>query len=121
GNPDRKIIGNPNPNFSYGLNSAISYKNFNFNILISGIQGNDILNYNLAAHADGFSFGLNQIDDVLGNYWTEQDPDPNAPYPKISSDTQYRASDRFIEDGSYLKVKSVKLSYTLKNNQYTFL
>src|SRR5690606_7150225 len=48
-----------------------------------------------------------------GNYWTEANPDPNAKYPKISSATLIDVSDRFIKDGSYLRLKSLKLAYNL--------
>lgn len=118
---DRQIIGDPNPDFVFGLNSSMNYKNFGLDILINGVQGNDILNYNLANVADGFSFGINQISDVLGNYWTPENPDPNAKYPKISKNTRYEGSDRFIEDGSYVQIKNIKLSYSLKGDAFKFL
>ncbi|PXX25732.1 TonB-dependent receptor [Arenibacter sp. ARW7G5Y1] len=118
---DRQIIGDPNPDFIFGINSNMSYKNFGLTVLVSGSQGNDILNYNLSNVADGFSFGINQIRDVLGNYWTAENPDPNAKYPKISSNTRYQGSDRFIEDGSYVQIKNVRLSYTLKGDTFKSL
>ncbi|CAL1516463.1 TonB-dependent receptor P3 [Chitinophaga sp. MM2321] len=114
---DRTIIGDPNPDYVLGINSHMSYKNFDLSILVTSVQGVDILNYNLSNVADGFSFGINQIKDVLGNYWTEQNPDPHAKYPKISKTTRYQGSDRFIEDGSYVRVKNIQLSYTLKKDK----
>lgn len=111
---DRQIIGDPNPDFIFGLNSSMTYKNFGLDILVNGVQGNDILNYNLANIADGFSFGINQIQDVLGNFWTEENPNINAKYPRISQNTRYQGSDRFIEDGSYIQIRNVRLSYTFR-------
>ncbi|MGV3559300.1 SusC/RagA family TonB-linked outer membrane protein [Larkinella arboricola] len=108
---DRTIIGDPNPDFIVGLNSAMSYKNFSLNFLLTGILGQDILNYNLSNIADGFSFGINQVRDVLGNYWTPDRTD--ARYPKISKTTRYLGSNRFIEDASFLRMKNIQLAYTL--------
>ena len=94
---DRVIIGDPNPDFIFGINSFLSYKNFGLTLLITGVQGNDIFNANLSNVADCFTFGLNQIRDVLGNYWTEENPDPHAKYPRVSQYTRYsNGSDRYI-------------------------
>lgn len=111
---DRVVIGDPNPKFVFGINSFLSYKNFGLTLVITGVQGNDIFNFNKSNVADGFSFGINQIRDVLGNYWTKENPDPNAKYPRISQYTRYEVSDRYIEDGSYIKIQNVELSYTFK-------
>lgn len=113
---DRTIIGDPNPGYIIGLNSRMRYKQFDLNILVTSVQDVDILNYNLSNVADGFSFGINQMRDVLGNYWTAENPNPNAKYPKISKSTRYLGSNRHIEDGSYVRVKNIQLSYTLAND-----
>ena len=110
---DRVIIGDPNPDFIFGVNSFMSYKNFGLTLVLTGVQGNDVFNFNVSNVADGFSFGINQIQDVLGNYWTEENPNPNAKYPKISENTRYEVSDRYIEDGSYIKLQNLELSYTI--------
>ena len=115
---DRQIIGDPNPDFIFGINSTMNYKNFGLDILINGVQGNDILNYNLANVADAFAFGSNQVQDVLGNYWTEANPNPNAKYPRVSQDTRFQGSDRFVEDGSYVQIRNVRLSYTFNGEMF---
>ncbi|WP_339840804.1 TonB-dependent receptor [uncultured Maribacter sp.] len=112
---DRTVIGNPNPDFIYGINSTLSYKDFDFNFLISGVQGNDLFNFNKSTVSDVFTFGLNQTTDVLGNFWTEANPDPNAQFPRVSKNTKYLASDRFVEDGSYLRLRNIQLGYDFKN------
>ena len=121
GNPDRNIIGDPNPNFTFGINSSTSYRNFNLSVRIDGSVGNDILNTNLATVADAFAFGSNQIKEVLGNFWTEENPNPNAKFPKVSSNTRFEASDRFIEKGSFLTIRNVRLTYTLGDRVADFL
>lgn len=115
---DRTIIGDPNPKYIFGINSDMSYKNFGLTVLINGVQGNDILNYNLSNIGDSFSYGINQTRDILGNYWTSQNPNPDAKYPRISKDTRFLGSDRFIEDGSYVQLKNIKLSYSLSGDKF---
>lgn len=110
-NDDRTYIGDPNPDFIYGLNSNMSWKNFELNILIQGTYGNDLMNISKVSYAYDYGFGLNMIRDVLYNHWTADNP--NAKYPKISYYTKYQVSDRFIEDGSYLRLKNIQLAYNL--------
>jgi TonB-dependent starch-binding outer membrane protein SusC len=110
---DRTILGKPNPDFFYGLNSHLTYKNFDLNVFFEGAYGNQIFNATNGTNLNSFQRGTNQFRDLIGNYWTEENPDPNAKYPKISSATAIDISDRFIEDGSYLRLKSIKLAYNL--------
>lgn len=114
---DRVILGNPYPDFEFGLNSNFEYKNFRLNIFLQGTYGNDIFFATAFTNLNSFQRTQNQFEDLFGNYWTQEKPDPHAKYPRISPLTQMRPSDRFIEDGSYLRVKSVQLSYDvpLKN------
>src|SRR5690606_26457399 len=62
---------------------------------------------------NSFQRGSTQFRDLLGNYWTVENPNPNAKYPKISAASGFDISDRFIESGSYLRLKSVSLGYDL--------
>ncbi|MBC3783875.1 SusC/RagA family TonB-linked outer membrane protein [Spirosoma utsteinense] len=110
---DRTIIGNPNPKFTYGFNSTTSWKNFDFTFFLQGVQGIDVFNFNTASYANSFNFGENQLKDLYDNHWRADRPDPNAKYPKISVNTRFRASDRYVEDASYLRLKNVQLAYNL--------
>jgi TonB-linked SusC/RagA family outer membrane protein len=110
---DRTIIGDPNPDFIYNFSSGMSYKNFELNILFQGVQGADIFNVNATAVGNSFYFGENQLKEVYYNHWSPSKPDPNAKYPKISAKTIYLESDRFVEDGSFLRLKNVQLAYNL--------
>lgn len=108
---DKDYIGNPNPNFIYGINSAMSWKNFDFNFFVQGTQGNDIYSLSMAAHTLDMGFGLNMFRDVLYDHWT---PDNiNAAYPYISKTTSTLMSDRFVYDGSYLRLKNIQLAYNI--------
>ena len=88
-------------------------KGFDLNVFFEGVYGNQIFNATNGTHLNSFQRGSNQFRDLIGNYWTAENPDPNAKYPKISAATGVDVSDRFIEMGSYLRLKSVKLAYNL--------
>ncbi|GET28843.1 SusC/RagA family TonB-linked outer membrane protein [Prolixibacter sp. SD074] len=110
---DRTILGNPNPKFFYGLTSNLSWKNLELNVILDGVYGNKIFNATNGSILNSFQRGTNQDKRIIGNYWTTENPNPNAKYPKISSLTSVDISDRFIEDGSYLRVRSIRLAYNL--------
>lgn len=110
---DRVILGNPSPDFFYGLNTNMTYGNFEMSIFFEGVQGNKIFNATNGTHLNSFQRGSNQFRDIMGNYWSLDNPDPNAKYPKISAATGIDISDRFIEDGSYLRLKSIRFAYNL--------
>lgn len=108
---DKTYIGDPNPDFIYGLNSDMSYKNFSLSIFIQGSQGNDIFNISSIGNTIDYGFGLNMPREVYLNHWTPDNP--NAKYPVISYNSTVRISNRFVEDGSYLRVKNVELAYNV--------
>ena len=110
---DRVIMGNPNPDFIFGFNSNMSFKNFDLNIFLEGVSGNKIFFQTGYTNLNSFQRGQNQLADLYGNYWTAQNPNPKARYPKISSATQMLASDRFMQDGSYLRMKTLQLAYNI--------
>ena len=108
---DKRIIGNPHPDFIYGFNSNMSFKNFTLNIFIQGSQGNDIFNVSSVNQTLDYGQALNMPREVYENHWTPENPD--AKYPVISRSTSTQVSDRFVEDGSYLRFKNIQLSYNL--------
>lgn len=110
---DRVIIGNPYPDFIYSVSNNLYYKNFDLNFFIDASQGNDIFWATAGTHLNSFQRGHNQFVDLIGNYWTAENPDPHAKYPKVSSETSFTVSDRFIKDGSYIRLKTITLGYSL--------
>jgi TonB-dependent starch-binding outer membrane protein SusC len=114
---DRVILGDPNPRFMYGLNNSFSFKNFNLDIFLEGVQGKENFWAIAGTHLGSFQRGHNQFADLFGNYWTEENPDPNAKYPKVSSATAAIVSDRYVKDASYLRVKTITLAYNLPINK----
>ena len=109
---DRTVIGNPNPKFTFSLNNTFSYKNFDLTIFLQGSYGNDIFNAN-RMYTEAMSIIQNQSTAVLGR-WTGEGTSNNIPRAIYGDPNQNsRVSDRYIEDGSYLKIKNINLSYTL--------
>jgi TonB-dependent starch-binding outer membrane protein SusC len=108
---DRTIIGNPNPDFIYNIGSGFSYKNFELNANVQASKGGDIFNTNLTALGSSFYFGENQLKEVYYNHWSAIHPDPLAKYPKISSTTKFLPSDRYVEDGSFVRLRNLQLAY----------
>lgn len=102
---DRGYIGDPNPDFTFGMTNTFSYKGFNLSIFIQGSYGNDIYNASKMEMA-GMYDGKNQITDVLRRW---RIPGQITDVPKAGFDM--KNSTYFIEDGSYLRVKDITLSY----------
>ena len=107
---DKTIIGDTNPDYQYGLTSTMSYKNWTFSFFLQGTQGNDILNANLLAF--DLVGGNNMPHFVWDNRWTSENRD-NAKWPRPDGTytRSMKASDRYVEDGSYLRCKNISLSY----------
>lgn len=103
---DRQIIGDPNPDFTYGISNAFTYKNFDLNVFFQGAQGGDIFNLTAVQLFNGDS---NSVTDIL-NSWTPQNTDTDIPRAAIRGRER---SSRFVEDGSYLRLKNIALGYQL--------
>ncbi len=107
---DKTYIGDPNPDFTFGLTNDFSYKNFTLNIFLQGTYGNDIYNAS-RIETEGMYKDQNQTPVVLNRWRT---PGQITDIPKATQNTDnIRASSRWVEDGSYLRIKSVTLSYNL--------
>ncbi|MCM4157293.1 TonB-dependent receptor [Gramella sp. AN32] len=108
---DRTFQGVTIPKYSYGLNFSSSYKNFDFSFFWQGNAGNKVFN----ATYQGLMVGqyTNHHIDLL-DYWSPENTNTNVPRPVIGDPNgNARASDRFIEDGSYIKLQNIQLGYTM--------
>lgn len=105
---DRTFIGDPNPDFTFGLTNNISYRNLSLNILLEGTYGNDIFNAS-RIETEGMFDGKNQSTEVLDRW---QIPGQITDMPKAGFDI--KTSSYFVEDGSYLRVKDMTLAYELQ-------
>lgn len=109
---DRVVIGCAQPDFIYGLTNNFAYKNFSLSIFLQGSQGNDVFNASRIDTEGMFDF-RNQSKNVLDRWET---PGDITYIPKVSTDgSLYNVhnSSRFVEDGSYLKLKSLTLAYDI--------
>ncbi|MCR9015006.1 SusC/RagA family TonB-linked outer membrane protein [Aquiflexum gelatinilyticum] len=109
---DRTNLGHYLPDFTYGVNFNGSYKNFDFTMFLQGVQGNEIFN-NLRFHTEGMTRLFNASTVVLDR-WTPNNTNTNVPRA-VSGDPNRnaRASSRFVEDGSYMRVKNIIIGYTI--------
>ncbi len=111
-NDDRVILGNPYPDFTYGLTMNFNYKGFSLSTLIQGEAGKEVWNSNKERGAVSMHRGYNQLAAVV-NRWRPDDPDPNAPFPKATSNLNANPSSFFVEDASFLRLNNVRLAYEL--------
>jgi TonB-dependent starch-binding outer membrane protein SusC len=106
---DQTNIGDPFPDFTLGWNLSLEYKNFDFNMFTYASVGNDI--YRAYERNANFS---NKFRDVLGR-WTGPGTTNDARTPRYSftdANSNIRVSDRYVEDGSFVKIKNLQLGYT---------
>jgi len=111
---ERAIIGDPNPDYTYGINNTVSYKNFDLNFFIQGVKGNDIFNATrsqLIGRSGRIPFGTSA---ELRNTWTPTNT--SAPLPSLNANNTQLLSSEFVEDGSYLRLKNISLGYTLTDS-----
>jgi len=112
---DRTFIGNPNPDWTANLINDLSFKNFDLNIFFRAVYGNELYNL-LRRDLAGTGAWHNQSVDIT-NRWTAMNPDGDEPRSTGNDPNQNRrVSDRFIEDGSYLRLQNFTLGYNFPNN-----
>jgi TonB-linked SusC/RagA family outer membrane protein len=115
---DRQSLGATVPDFTYGFNNRFSYKNFDLNVFVDGVQGVNVLSRTVrnASNGQGFS---NQFESYYTNRWhpvsnpngTEARPD----YTQSSERLRANVSSAFIEDGSFFRVRNITLGYSIPN------
>jgi len=118
---DKTNIGNPYPDFTYGLNFNAAYKNFDFNFFVSGVQGNDVFNANIF-DLQGMNRLFNVSTAVLDRAIVENGvvTNPSATLPRAlgASINWSSANQRYVEDGSYARLKNVTIGYTLSGDAF---
>ena len=107
---DRTVLGNPNPTHLFSLNNTLTYKGFELGIYLQGVAGNKIFNAN-NIDLTGMAAAYNQTTDVLKR-WTGEGTSNSMPRAVFGDPNQNnRISDRFVENGSYLRLKTISLGY----------
>ena len=134
---DRTVIGSPLPKFTFGWTNTFRYKNFDLSIFLNGSYGNKVFNYNALTLTHMNSTWTNQLQSVVsnrarlepidasivytdGSKWYDhidnvrvKNPDTKTPHTSIQDPNDNdRISDRYVEDGSYLRIKNITFGYT---------
>jgi len=111
---DRVFFGNPNPDFTYGLNLGLTWKNIDLSTFFFGSQGNEIFNYNKWWIDFWPSFQNQKSHDLLYNSWTPSNTNTNV--PKASNKSNFSNNTQsvsyYVEDGSFFRMKNIQLGYT---------
>ena len=111
---DKQIIGDPNPDLTYGFGTSFSWNGFTLDVQFDGVYGNDIANINLIQETDLSRTQMNVRTEAFRNRWSADNP--GGAYPAIgvyeTAETKF-FSDRFVEDGSYLRLSDVSLGYRI--------
>ncbi|KAA0991162.1 SusC/RagA family TonB-linked outer membrane protein [Dyadobacter aurulentus] len=106
---DRQVIGNPNPKFTYGINTNWNYKNFDLMLDFQGVSGVDIYNANL-----GWRYGNeNFTKDYFDNRWHGEGTSNTYPSANIGGGQNYMPNTFFVQSGSYFRVRNAQLGFTL--------
>ncbi len=115
---DRTFIGNPNPDFTYGLNIILGYKGFDLTAFFYGSAGNDIFNYNKWWIDFWPSFQGQKSTDLLYNSWTPDRTDATVPKASNTSNfsTNTVSNSWYVEKGSYFRMKNLQVGYTFPKN-----
>ncbi|MCD7972189.1 MAG: TonB-dependent receptor [Candidatus Azobacteroides sp.] len=112
---DRTVLGDIQPDFTYGISSSFRYRKFDLFVLFQGSKGNKI--YNSLRRALEHATDSYNVSRALLNSWTPDNPSDT--YPAITGSRPYSFIDsRYVEDGSYLKLKNLTLGYTVSLQKY---
>ncbi len=117
---DRRIIGDVNPDFFFGFNNTVNYKNFDLNVFINGVIGGDVINMNNSFLND-LGGMMNTLKESYDTRWTPENWE-NATTPKAwhTYSRVFYITRRFMEDGSFVRLRNIALGYTFqwKHNRY---
>lgn len=119
---DRTVIGNPNPAFTYGFNTQFMYGKLSLTLNFNGSYGNDIFNFNSSCETASDVVQHNHTRDCIVNAWTPENTD--AKYPalgKMTNNDYKKFTSLYVEDGSYLRLSSIALSYSLPLKKFKFV
>ena len=114
---DRTIIGDPNPDFTFGFQTAFNIKNFTISAQFNGSYGNEIYNQNLTQEYDTYNSSStinpkNVFQTAYRDAWSKTNPSGTMPVLGYNKDNEY-VSDRFVEDGSYLRMSNLSVGYKI--------
>jgi TonB-linked SusC/RagA family outer membrane protein len=109
---DKSILGSSFPSFTYAINTSLEYAGFDLSLFFQGVSGNMIYNCNRMLLEGGENSKITNLGTQMLQSWTADNPSTNMPraYGRASN---YWASNLFLENGSYLRLKNVQIGYNL--------
>ncbi|MCC7402284.1 MAG: TonB-dependent receptor [Chitinophagaceae bacterium] len=111
---DKVVLGNPNPKLIYGINTNVTYKDFDLTLDFQGVSGVQVYNANL-----GLRYGTeNFTEDYYLNRWHGQGTSNFYPSANIGGSTNYLSNSFFVEDGSYFRIRNMQLGYTFPQHYF---
>nr|WP_297915427.1 TonB-dependent receptor [uncultured Allomuricauda sp.] len=112
---DNVVLGSPFPDLIFGIENSFSYKNFDFSFFFQGTTGNEVFNLRMRNHyfnrGEAVKFG------DLRNRWTPENPTSNIPRAGGDSVTNTPINSEYVEDGSHIRLKTVRLAYNFPTEQ----
>ncbi|MGN8058310.1 SusC/RagA family TonB-linked outer membrane protein [Pedobacter sp. 22163] len=106
---DRIVLGNPNPKFTYGLNTNFAYKNFDLTLDIQGVAGVDVFNANLSSRFGNENF----TKDFFDNRWTGPGTSNTYPSADLAGGLNNAPNSFYVEKGDYIRLRNIQLGYSL--------
>ncbi|HEY9047367.1 MAG TPA: TonB-dependent receptor [Ohtaekwangia sp.] len=119
GYEDRKIVGSSTPKFLFGINNNLRYRNLELNIFIQGSEGNKVFNAVYADIAASNSTVKYPTLAAAANYWTPENTGSTFADPASANKTQIEST-QFLQNGSYVRLKNISLSYSLPKDMLKF-
>jgi TonB-linked SusC/RagA family outer membrane protein len=119
---DRIVLGDPFPDFTFGIRNSLNYRNISLDIFIDGKYGNELFNGTAMAQAYPRTFIRNRNAAQMRDRWTPDNPD--AKWPSATEPYSYGPgiiTSMFVEDASYIRLRSVQLSYSIPTKNINFL
>jgi hypothetical protein len=108
---DRVVLGNPNPKYSYGINTSFTYKQFDLAVDMQGVAGVDIYNANI-----GYRFGNeNFTQDFYDHRWHGAGTSNTYPSVNVGSNANAAPNSFYVESGAYFRIRNAQLGYTFPN------
>jgi TonB-linked SusC/RagA family outer membrane protein len=113
---DAVVLGSPLPDIIFGFENTFSYKNWDFSIYFQGTEGNEV--YNLRMRNHYFNRGETTKFGELVNRWTPENPTSNIPRAGADSVTNTPPNSEYVEDGSHVRLKNVRLAYNMPVDKF---
>lgn len=119
---DRTILGSPFPDFTYGLNNDFTYGPFNLSFFFQGVQGSTLFNLNRTESENPISFRRNRLAESYTDRWTPANPtNQNSSGVPVAVSYTSNVNSRAVENASYLRLKSVQLTYNFPSARWKYI